>query len=181
MPVLPYVALGAATGLRSMAAPSRLSRHLTDSAQHRQPGLVSRWLARDGVGGLLRLCALGEMLVDKLPIVPDRIQPGPLSGRIGFGALAGIALAEIRREPRVRGAVLAGVGAAVGAYAGFHARRALTANTGLPDLIVAMGEDAAAILLARSAVRTGDPAVSEPDTDIPARRLDLCSDGECSR
>ena len=131
-----YLALGAASGLRSMAAPSQLSRHLDAP-----------------VRGLLRAAAAGEMIVDKLPVVPDRTDPGPLVGRALLGAGSAAVLARSRRETPARGALLGGVGAVAGAFAGFHLRRALTRRAGLPDLAVAVCEDAIAVAAARLACR----------------------------
>jgi hypothetical protein len=45
--------------------------------------------------------------------------------------------------------LLGGLGALGGAFAGYHARRALVHSAGLPDLAVALAEDLGAILLAR--------------------------------
>lgn len=145
--------LGAASGLRSMAAPSQLSRHLAASAPNPARGPIAHFLAHDTVRSLFRIAALGEMVADKLPVVPDRIEPGPLCGRAFFGCTAGGVLARIHGEPAVLGALVGGVAAVVGSYAGYHARRALVHGAGIPDLPVALCEDTLALVLARAALR----------------------------
>jgi uncharacterized membrane protein len=145
--------LGAATGLRSMAAPSQLSRHLAGASPSHSAGPVTELLGRATVRSLLQIAALGEMVADKLPFVPNRIESGPLLGRAFFGGVAGGVFARVRGESPALGALLGGAGAVVGAYAGYHARRALVHQAGLPDMPVALCEDSVAIVMARAALR----------------------------
>lgn len=147
-----FALLGVATGMRSMAAPSQLSRYLSARRARRGDGSVTGVLRRPGVSAALKVAAAGEMVVDKLPIVPHRVTPGPLFGRLVFGAMAGAVCAELNERPRAVGAFLGGGGAVLGALLGYHARRALTRRAGLPDLPVALAEDALAIRLARMGV-----------------------------
>jgi uncharacterized membrane protein len=143
--------LGAATGLRSTIAPAMLSR------AHTVPPAVRT---------VLHAAAAGELVADKLPGMPSRLEPGPLVARFVIGALAGGVLAGRDRAAAVdgavppsavlvgavlRGAVLGAAGALAGAFAGYHARRALTHGAGLPDLPVAVIEDTIAIAAARHA------------------------------
>jgi uncharacterized membrane protein len=126
-----YLALGAASGLRSMAAPWRVSRG---------PARV-----------LFALAAAGEMVGDKLPFAPDRIGPGPLLGRLTLGGGAAAVLASRRGSAPLAGAALGAAGAVLGAHAGFYARRALTRGASLPDVPIALCEDALAFALADAA------------------------------
>jgi uncharacterized membrane protein len=95
--------------------------------------------------GVFSALAVGELIGDKLPKTPARIAAFPLAGRTVFGAGCGAALATLAGVSPVLGGALGGLGAVVGAYAGFLLRRSLTKNAGLPDLPVALVEDAIAI------------------------------------
>ncbi|GAA3341693.1 membrane protein [Curtobacterium pusillum] len=96
--------------------------------------------------GLLVASAVGEIIGDKLPKTPNRISPTGLVGRIGAGALAGAALGTTgKRDLRIEGAILGGVGALVGSFVGWGARKLVGATTRLPDPVVALAEDAATI------------------------------------
>lgn len=145
--------LGAASGLRSMAAPSQLSRHLAGTTPNAAPGAVGEFLARGPAPSLLQIAALGEMVADKLPGIPDRIEHGPLAGRAFFGSTAGGLCARIHGESMWRGAIVGGIAAVMGAFAGYYVRRALVHGVGLPDLPVALCEDVLALVLARGALR----------------------------
>lgn len=95
--------------------------------------------------GMLVASAVGELIGDKLPKTPNRISPTALVGRVASGALVGAALGTTgKRDLRIEGAILGGIGAIVGSFVGWAARKAVGA-TGLPDPVVALAEDAATI------------------------------------
>ncbi len=96
--------------------------------------------------GLLVAGAVGELIGDKLPKTPNRISPTGLVGRVASGALAGAALGTTgKRDLRIEGAILGGVGALVGSFVGWAARKAVGGATRLPDPVVALAEDAAVV------------------------------------
>jgi len=124
----PYVraaGYGAVAGLRSMTAPAALA-------------------ARRGLGRILIASAVAELIADKLPFAPSRIGPQPLGFRIASGAYAGWRVAGRDATPLVA-AVVGGLGAIGSAYAGHAARRFAVFTLGIPDLVVAIAEDAIAI------------------------------------
>ena len=144
--------IGVVAGLRSMTPLAMLA--------FRQPHAPrnARWahwpILRNGLGrGVLIAGALGEFVGDKLPSTPSRLEPFPLTGRMALGAVAGAAIGSEGKgsQPIMLGAVLGAVGGLVGAFAGYHVRHAVVENTGLPDLVVALGEDAITIALAAQA------------------------------
>jgi uncharacterized membrane protein len=151
--------IGGATGLRSMTGIAMV----TLAAQPHWPHL--KWLHLSGTGLsflahpvamiIFVLLALGELVADKLPFIPARIQPGPLAARFAFGALCASALAVAAGVsgvlPVLLPALIGGIAAIVAAYAGYWLRRSITAR-GVKDLPIALLEDAAAILLALFAV-----------------------------
>ena len=93
---------------------------------------------------------LGEMVVDKLPLTPDRRWWPSLLGRIASGALAGVVRARSAGLSPYGGA-LGALGAIAGAYAGAAFRA--EAGEHAPKLAVAVTEDAIATRLARWAAR----------------------------
>ncbi len=104
--------------------------------------------------GLLVASAIGELIGDKSPKAPARISPMGLVGRIAAGAFAGAALGTTgRRDLRLEGAVLGGIGAVVGSFVGWAARKSLS-GAGLPDAVGALVEDAAVIAGSVQAVRS---------------------------
>jgi uncharacterized membrane protein len=124
------VALGAAAGARSLTPLALLARHR------------GGWLAAAAAAA-----ALGELVGDKLPTTPSRLQQPQLSGRVAAGALAGGILARQHGRSLVLPAVVAGAAALAASYAG-AAWRAKA-----PGIPPAVAEDAAAATLAWAATR----------------------------
>jgi uncharacterized membrane protein len=92
------VGLGAIAGMRSMAAPAALSRAAERGDVGSLEGTLFAALGSPGVSTVLRLFEIGEMFVDKLPVVvPSRTSPPPLSGRAASGALVLFGSARLLR------------------------------------------------------------------------------------
>ena len=146
--------MGVVTGIRSQTPGALLALHW--AAAPRCAGWRTWPVLRDQRGrAALIASGAGEMIVDKLPQVPSRLQPGPLGGRIAFGALAGAALASGRSRNRLLlGSAAGALGAVAGSFGGYYARTRLSQATGLPDQVIAVGGDVLAISLGRIALRT---------------------------
>jgi uncharacterized membrane protein len=93
------------------------------------------------------LAAAGELGLDKLPQATARTAQPALSGRLASGALSGRAVGgEL-------GAISGVAAALAGSFAFMHARRLVVEATGLPDPVVAIGEDVLAYAVAAVATR----------------------------
>ncbi|MEV4640494.1 hypothetical protein AB0J80_24435 [Actinoplanes sp. NPDC049548] len=111
-------------------------------------------LAGDGgrfVRVLTVLAAGGELVVDKLPGTPSRLQPGPLAGRLVLGAVAGGWYARRRGRSVILPAVTAAAAAAGSSWAGAR-WRSVAARRGLA-VPAALAEDGVAVSLAAVATR----------------------------
>jgi uncharacterized membrane protein len=134
------------------------------------PGAVLAWrrsrgqLPHDvvGPGGVLRrrttvpltlVAAAGEMVGDKLPTTPSRLEEGPFLGRITLGAAAGSGVSAAFGGSRITGALLGAAGAAAGSIAGYRLRVAAVRRTNVPDTAWGLVEDALAVGLGLFATR----------------------------
>jgi uncharacterized membrane protein len=145
---------GLSAGLRSVTPLGVLAT--THNGSTAGAGWKNWPVLRSGFGRrVIQVSWLGEMLADKLPIIPPRINPGPLGGRMVVGALAGIAIGTEGKgaAPRIGGAVAGIAGAIAGAQGGYRARTYLTNDVGLPDMPGALAGDATAFALARKAIK----------------------------
>lgn len=135
------IGLGAISGLRTMSGPTFLARALQQNPADAWPHDALRQLATEPAPTLLQLMAAGELFADKLPFVPARIMPFALAGRAASGATVGATLGLLQKQSPLLGALLGGTAAVATAFAGYHARRWLTVEKGLPDFPVALLED----------------------------------------
>jgi uncharacterized membrane protein len=148
------LAIGFVAGLRSMMAPAAVSwaACLGWIELHGSP---LQWMGSRLAVVVFSVAALAELMADKLPKAPSRTAPGPLIGRIVLGGLAGAGLALSATRSWLTGAVLGGIGAVIGAFAGYGTRRRLVRALEARDALVAVVEDLVAIGLAYLVVSGG--------------------------
>ena len=102
------------------------------------------------------VAAAGELAADKAPQAPDRTDLPAVVGRTLAAAYTG---REIADAP---GAVAGALTAVAGTYAWWRARGLVVATTGLPDPVVAVGEDLLAMGFAAIGTRTVRETGGEP-------------------
>jgi len=137
-------ALGVISGLRSMTALAVVAW----GARIGWLDLQSTWLAflsRVWFVYTITALAVGELIADKLPSIPDRTSPAPLFFRFITGGLAGAAVFVSAHQPLALGLFLGVLGALAGAFEGHRLRRRLTKERGFPDFPIALIEDIAAV------------------------------------
>jgi uncharacterized membrane protein len=140
-PVL-AVGIGAVAGLRALTAPAVLAWAVKHRWIHLRNSPFAAVLSAKASKRITDL-AISELLADKLPFTPSRLKAGPLASRIVSGAVCGAAIYGVTERPPAEGAVLGGVGAIAGAYAGYYTRKRLSGD--MPSLGIAILEDALAI------------------------------------
>ncbi len=97
---------------------------------------------------ILTLLALFELVNDLLPKTPKRTAAFPLGARIVTGGFCGACLEYAGHQGWIAGAILGGIGAIIGAFAGYEVRRRLVAALNTKDIFIALLEDLIAIGLA---------------------------------
>ena|SRR5207253_1927339 len=137
--------LGYVAGLRSLAAPAVVCWATYLGWLHLAGGKLA-FISSPSTLTLVTLLALAELIIDKLPQTPARTAPFGLIARIVLGALCGMALATSDRVSPSLGALVASAGALVGAFTGYRARHTLVARLRVPGYVVALTEDAIAII-----------------------------------
>jgi uncharacterized membrane protein len=94
---------------------------------------------------LFTLLAIAELVTDQLPSTSSRLKPVGLIARIILGGLSGASVAASGAQSIALGAVLGMAGGIAGAFAGYEARTRLVKALKVPDLVIALLEDAVAI------------------------------------
>jgi uncharacterized membrane protein len=137
--------LGFISGLRTASGPALFARYAAANPESLR-GTELEGLISERVELALKLGALGEFAIDKLPFIPARIEPGGLTARMISGACVGAAVSAVRGQDRVMGAMLGAMSAFTGAFVGYFVRRALTVGIGFPDPPIALLEDAVVLI-----------------------------------
>lgn len=148
-------AIGISAGMRSQMPGAVLTQALRSGNLGRGRGPVWSALRRPVSSRIALAMAGGELVGDKLPFVPSRIEGAAGLARLVTGATMGALLASglgARSGGLAFAAVSGAAGAAVGSYGGYFARKGVTEQYGLPDLSVALVEDLGAFTIARLAV-----------------------------
>ena len=142
--LLAAAAAGVATGMRSTIGVGAL----VETASPGLPAALTRTPARIGAG----VAVAGELVGDKLPRTPSRLDPPGLLARVVMGAAAGAVLARAASRPMLPAALVAAGAAVVGAKVGHDVRA--RASQRVPPLVAAVAEDAIACTLAFVAARS---------------------------
>jgi uncharacterized membrane protein len=139
--------IGFVAGLRSLTAPTAVSWAAFLGWLNLQGTplafMGSRWAVV-----IYTFLALLEYVADLLPRTPRRTTPGPLITRIVLGGVSGAALTISAGGSFVPGALLGGIGAVIGSFGGYEARKRLVRGLNVRDAAVAIPEDLIAIALA---------------------------------
>jgi uncharacterized membrane protein len=137
--------IGIVAGLRSLTAPAVVAwaAHL---GWLNLQGSPLAFIGSTTAVAILSVLAIGELIADKLPMIPKRTAPAPLMARVVTGGLCGACLCAAVGKSLLVGTLLGGMGGIVGAFLGYGIRRRLDLR--IKDLVVAVCEDLVAVGLA---------------------------------
>jgi uncharacterized membrane protein len=142
-----FFGIGFVAGLRTMTPPTAVTWGAYLGWLHLSGTRLS-FLSSIIAVALFTLGALGEFVTDQLPSTPARTVPVQLGARLIVGGFCGLALALAARQSAALGIIVAMVGALLGTFGGYHARRGLVRGLKVPDFVIAIPEDLIAVGLA---------------------------------
>lgn len=138
------VGIGFVAGLRSLTAPAAVAwaAYLDWINLQNSPlaFMGSKWTVI-----IISILAVVELIVDQLPSTPPRTGVMGLSARIATGALSGACLAAAGSASIGLGAIAGIIGALAGTFGGYYTRVGLVRSLRVPDIAIALPEDAIAI------------------------------------
>ncbi len=140
--LLKSILIGTIAGMRSMSAPALIGNIVSDKAFFGIGNRRLKFLKNSNVYAAMNVLALGEMLADKLPNAPDRIDAPLLTARAISGAACGAAISMLENENKLTGAIIGGAAAIASTFVFFKLRTKADEILKLPDTAVALAEDA---------------------------------------
>jgi uncharacterized membrane protein len=135
-------ALGLVAGMRSFSAPAIVSHMYSRHPATALRGTPFNFVQTINASKVFKVLAAAELVGDKLPAAPNRTNASALIARILSGAFSGAAVYKARDKNAVVGGIIGGVAAFASTFGCFYLRKATVKNTALPDVIVALIEDA---------------------------------------
>ena len=146
-PVALAVGIGIVAGLRALTAPALVSWAAHLGWLHLEGSPLS-FMGSMVTVVIFTLLAIVEYVTDRLPSTPARTVPMQLGARLIMGALSGACICVSAGQSLLVGVVLGAIGAVIGTYGGYHARKALVNGLKVKDILIAIPEDLVAIGLA---------------------------------
>jgi len=131
--------MGVLTGLRCLT-PSAVTAWAAHLGWLKLQGSLALMATVPAVA-IFTLLAVGELVADKMPWIPNRISIPALLARIILGKLTGACVAAAGGQSIWVGAVCGAVGGIAGAFGGYYARTRSVKALGKPDIYVALVED----------------------------------------
>lgn len=146
------LALGLVTGMRSMLAPTMVSRALATRDDIDEADEPARTLASHRAQLFLMPMAAGELLGDKMPFAPDRTILPSMMFRALSGGVTAAALAGARREPIWLPALVGASAALVASEIGLKLRKPYQSNA-LANAALGLAEDCVALTIGSAGIR----------------------------
>ncbi|MGD0907309.1 MAG: DUF4126 family protein [Candidatus Acidiferrales bacterium] len=136
--------IGVVCGLRSLTAPALVAwgAHLSWIDLH---NTSLAFMGTTAAVAIFTVLAIGEFIADQLPSAPARTAPLGLIARIVLGALSGASIALAGAQSIAAGSILGVLGGIAGAFGGYQVRTRSVKALKVPDLVIALFEDAVAI------------------------------------
>ena len=123
------------------------------ASRHRKNGANNSIFASDGAAAVFGLLAVGELVADKLPTAPSRIEPAGLAARVISGAIGGGVICSQRKKFVPMGIALGALTAVAAAYAGQNLRRKIADGLDVHSSMVGAVEDVIAIRIGAVTVK----------------------------
>jgi len=146
------LAIGAVTGMRSMLAPTMVSRALNRRDDLDGAGEAAQWLTSDVARTALVPLAASEVLGDKMPFAPDRTIAPSMMFRAFSGGVSAAALAGVRREPARVPVLLGATAALIAAKIGLSLRKPYQPRP-LVNAALGLAEDCLALAVGSAGLR----------------------------
>jgi uncharacterized membrane protein len=144
-PFWQVLGMGVLAGMRSSSAPVITSHILTHHHSKKLKKSPLNFMQSQGVANVLKVVALSELVMDKLPSTPNRIKPPVVAIRCLSGALAGASIYKASGGNAITGALLGASAALASTFGSFYLRKETVKKTRLFDPVIGAIEDALVI------------------------------------
>ncbi|UOE46478.1 DUF4126 family protein [Mucilaginibacter sp. SMC90] len=144
-PVWQVIGLGTLAGMRTLSAPVIATHMLSNNPSKKLQKSPLRFMQSTTVAAVLNVLSVTELIADKLPSTPNRIEPGGVAGRCLSGALAGASIYKAVGGKSLTGALIGGATAIAATYGSYYLRKNIVKANHIADPLIGAAEDALVI------------------------------------
>jgi uncharacterized membrane protein len=144
-PFWQVMGMGVLAGMRSTAAPVITSHILSHHRSRSLGNSPLSFMQSENIAKALKVIALSELVMDKLPSTPNRIKPAVIGARCLSGALAGASIYKASGGNAIAGAIIGATAAFASTFGSFYLRKGTVKKTRLFDPVIGGIEDALVI------------------------------------
>ncbi|QEM10093.1 DUF4126 family protein [Mucilaginibacter rubeus] len=144
-PFWPVIGIGTLAGMRTLSAPVITTHILSTHPSKKLEKSPLRFMQSTTVAAVLKVLSVTELIADKLPSTPNRIEPAGVAGRGLSGALAGASIYKAVGGKALAGALIGGATAIAATYASYYLRKNIVKANHVADPLIGAAEDALVI------------------------------------
>ncbi|MFI5163103.1 MAG: hypothetical protein ACHQHN_17615 [Sphingobacteriales bacterium] len=144
-PIWQALMIGAIAGMRAAYAPALISHILNTKKSKRLTYSPIRFVESDAFANTTKVFALGELIGDKLPATPARIEPTGVVARCVSGSFSGVAFAKAKGDNVAVAALLSTTAALASTFLCYYLRKKLVKEIGVADPWIGALEDSIVI------------------------------------
>ena len=140
-PLTGAIIFGLVAGMRTMAAPAIVTHLLSRHPSAKLKNSPLNFMQSPVTSNVFKVLAAGELIGDKLPNAPNRIEAPGLIGRCIAAGLAGASIYKAAGKPFIEGALLGGITAFCATYGAFYLRTRIGKGLNIYDPYLGLAED----------------------------------------
>ncbi len=144
-PLWPVIGLGTLAGMRTLSTPVVTTHVLSHHPSKQLETSPLRLMQSTTVAAVLKIVSVTELIADKLPSTPNRIEPAGVAARCLSGALAGASIYKAVGGKALTGALIGGAAAIAATYASYFLRKNTVKANHIADPVIGAIEDALVI------------------------------------
>ena len=139
------LSLGILAGMRTTSAPVIANQILSKLPSKSLSNSSLKFMGSEKAGIAFKVFSIGELIGDKLPFTPNRIEPGGITGRCISGGLAGATIFKANNNNAFIGAFIGSAAAFAGTFGSYYLRKGIVKDSHIVDPLVGALEDALVI------------------------------------
>ncbi|WP_413667717.1 DUF4126 family protein [Mucilaginibacter sp. Mucisp86] len=144
-PLWPVIGLGTLAGMRTLSAPVMTTHILSRHPSKKLDKSPLRFIQSPTIAAVLKILSVTELIADKLPSTPNRIEPAAIAGRCLSGALAGASIYKSVGGKWLTGTLIGGATAIAATYGSYYLRKNIVKANHIADPWIGAAEDALVI------------------------------------